>query len=102
MKKNNLVICITAPVLRGQHCVSPVTGPVGFLLALFFPLGQSEGRYLHSSSSSDPPAWPHGLRSPPECPAESIFRATFINSMRQRKPCFGVTIALSGFTKDAQ
>ncbi len=28
------------------------------------------------------------------------FRATFTNSLHQRKPSFGVKIVLSGFTKD--
>ncbi len=30
------------------------------------------------------------------------FRASFTNSLRQRKPSFGVEIVLSGFTKDVQ
>ncbi len=32
----------------------------------------------------------------------SILRASFTNSLRQRKPSFGIKIVLSGFTKDAQ
>ncbi len=28
--------------------------------------------------------------------------ASFTNSLRQRKPSFGIKIVLSGFTKDAQ